>query len=111
MEIPTDAVLKAANTLSDEAWGSILIIVLAVSIAASVYLIRWIRQLHTQIMALADRRVDDANEHSTEAAAATERALEVAFEAKQATREMVKVVEQVRDKVMLCPTRTQGGSQ
>lgn len=111
MDIPAESIVKAANTLSDGAWGSILIIVLAMSIAITVYLVRWIRQLHAQIMVLADRRLDDANEHSTEAQAATEKAMEVAFEAKQATREMVKVVEQVRDKVMLCPTRAQGGSQ
>jgi len=106
---PPQAVENAFNHLSDEAWGCILIIVLFIAIPMVIYLVRWIRQLHKDLMELSASRKEDADIHSAQAQAATEKSMEVAFEAKQAMKEVTKVAEQVRAKVELCPTRTQGG--
>lgn len=113
-----DSAAKAADRLSTEAWGAILIITLFVFGVAVFCMARYIRQLHKTIVDLADRRVKDANEHAVEAQEAATRSLEVSIEATQSIRDlqnkvhsMEKVSRALQEKVdcRLCPARAQGG--
>ena len=114
-----DTAVKAADRLSDQSWGAILILTLIIFGVAVFFMARYIRQLHKTIMDLSERRVQDANEHSVEAQQASARSLEVSVEATQSIKELQRKIcsmEQtnkgLQEKVdcRLCPARAQGGN-
>lgn len=102
MEIPTEVV----NTLSDTAWGAILILTVVVMSGFITYLMIQSRTQNKTIKEISDQRTDDAKEMYAQAQKLARESLDTVNKACEATKDLGRKVSELTTTIM----RWQGGS-
>ncbi len=102
MEIPQEAV----NTLSDTAWGAILILTVSIMGGFITYLMLYVRSLNRTIVEIGDKRTADAKEMYEGAQKMARESLETVNKACRAIDDLGRKITELTGLIL----RNQGGS-
>jgi len=109
MQVPTEAV----NTLSDTAWGAILILTVFVMGSFLTYLMLQVRTLNRELVKVADKRTEDARSMYEQAQALARESLTVVEKATHTTEGLGYKINEVTRALSCreCPARARFGGE